>query len=85
MNKIEEKRLKKIIKQYILEAIEEDYPFAYPDDRNAPHNHNSEVFTNVPSDSTTVDVNNTTGDDVGGALSNPSWWNRHYGFNGYGV
>ena len=79
------KRVIKLSEEQVRQIIAEDFPFNYPDDSNAPHNHNSQVFVNAPFDSPNVDPENTTGDDVSHTLSNNSWWNRHYGFNGYCV
>ena len=65
------------------QLINEDYPFSYLGNKSSDTNHGSEVMVNAPYDSPDVDSEPTDADKISHTLSNNSWWNRHYGFNGY--
>ena len=65
------------------QLINEDYPFSYLGNKSSDTNHGSGVMVNAPYDSPDVDPEPTDADKISHTLSNNSWWNRHYGFNGY--
>lgn len=74
----------KLSQEQLNEVLKEDYPFSYLGNQSSDTNHAGEVMVNVPYDSPNVDPEPTDTDKIEKMLSNNSWWNRHYGFNGYG-
>lgn len=79
---------RKVIKLTEAQAnqiINEDFPFAYMGTESSEVNHGDEISAEGPNkiDSPDIDPDPITGDQVGKTLSNNSWWNRSYGFNGY--
>lgn len=85
MKQISEQKVRSIVRQVMREALEEDYPFSYLGAESCDTNTNSEVMANVPYDSPDVNPEPTDADKIEKSLSNSSWWNRHYGFNGYAL
>ena len=73
----------KISEAQFKDIINEDYPFSYFGNETSNTNHASEVMTNVAYDSPDVNPEPTDTDKIEKMQSNNSWWNRHYGFNGY--
>lgn len=73
----------KLSQEQLNEVLKEDYPFSYLGNESSNTNHGSEVMANVPYDSPDVNPEPTDTDKIEKMLSNNSWWNRHYGFNGY--
>lgn len=73
----------KISEAQFKDIINEDYPFSYLGNETSNTNHASEVMANVPYDSPDVNPEPTDTDKIEKMQSNNSWWNRHYGFNGY--
>lgn len=65
------------------QVLDEDFPFSYLGNESSNTNHAGEVMANVPYDSPDVDPEPIDADKISHTLSNNSWWNRHYGFNGY--
>lgn len=75
----------KISEAQLNEVLKEDYPFSYLGNESSDTNHASEVSANVPLDSPDIDPVPIDADTISRTLSNNSWWNRHYGFNGYRI
>lgn len=65
------------------QVINEDFPFSYLGNETSNTNNADKVMVNVPYNSPDVDPIPTDTDKISHELSNNSWWNRHYGFNGY--
>lgn len=65
------------------QVIDEDFPFSYMGNQSSDTNHGDEIMVNAPYDSPNLDPIPTDADTISHELSNNSWWNRHYGFNGY--
>lgn len=75
----------KLSEEQVKQVISEDYPFSYLGNETSDTNHGDEVMVNVPYDSPDVDPEAIDSDKISHMLSNNSWWNRHYGFNGYAL
>lgn len=65
------------------QVIDEDFPFSYMGNQSSDTNYGDEIMVNAPYDSPNLDPIPTDADTISHELSNNSWWNRHYGFNGY--
>lgn len=76
-------KLIKLSEDQYKQIVSEDYPFSYLGNETSDTNHGNEVMVNAPYDSPDVDPIPTDADKISHTLSNNSWWNRHYGFNGY--
>lgn len=77
------RKIIKISQAQLNEVLKEDYPFSYLGNESSETNHGDEVMVNAPYDSPDVNPEPTDADKISHTLSNNSWWNRHYGFNGY--
>lgn len=75
----------KLTEEQFKQLVNEDFPFSYIGNESTPTNQNSQVLVNAPYDSPDVDPEPTDTDKIQKMQSNNSWWNRHYGFNGYCV
>ena len=67
------------------QLVDEDYPFSYMGNTSSDTNQNSQVLVNAPYDSPGFEPEPVDADKISHTLSNNSWWNRHYGFNGYAL
>lgn len=65
------------------QVLAEDFPFSYMGNESSDTNYADEIGINVPYDSPDIDPDPTVALRAPHMLSNNSWWNRHYGFNGY--
>ena len=75
----------KLSPEQLREVIEEGQ-FSYLGNGTTDTNQNSEVMVNLPYDnSEDLPVEPTQANKISHTLSNASWWNRHYGFNGYSL
>lgn len=77
------RKIIKLTETQVQQIINEDFPFNYLGSESTDVNHGDEVKVNVPIDSPDVNPEAIDGDKISKTLSNNSWWNRHYGFNGY--
>ena len=59
--------------------------FSYLGNDTTETNQNSTVKDTIPYDNPDIDIEPTQANKVSHTLSNSSWWNRHYGFNGYAL
>lgn len=68
-----------------LKGILTEEPFSYVGNSTTDTNQKSEVMVNLPYDNPDIPAEPIKADKVSHTLSNNSWWNRHYGFNGYAL
>ena len=79
-----EKRTIKITESQ-ADGVINELPFSYLGNDTTDKNDNSEIHGNVPIDNADFEPEPVTADKVSHTLTNNSWWNRHYGFNGYSL
>jgi hypothetical protein len=68
-----------------LRRLMNEAPFSYLGNSTSDTNHQSTVTDNIPKDNPGIEPEPIKADKVSHTLSNNSWWNRHYGFNGYSL
>lgn len=78
------KRVIKLSERQLNEIVNEA-PFSYLGNSTSDTNHQSTVSDNIPKDNPGAEPEPVKADKVSHTLSNSSWWNRHYGFNGYSL
>lgn len=74
----------KLTKEQLDEVVDEGQ-FSYLGNETSETNQNSTVRDNIPYDNPDIDAEPTQANKISHTLSNNSWWNRHYGFNGYSL
>lgn len=76
-------KIVKLSESQYKQIVNEEFPFSYMGNESSDTNFGDQVMVNAPYDSPDVNPEPIDTDKVQKTLSNNSWWNRHYGFNGY--